>query len=378
MTKKSRSRRLALLDALSPILAIIFAMVVASIALLIIKKNPLEAYGAMFSFSFGRLDSIATILYKATPLIFAGIAVAIGFRANLFNIGVEGQYLIGAFCAAWVGSAVKGLPGFIHLPLVVLSAMAGGALWALVPIWLKIKRGVHEVITTIMLNSTAFYVVHYFISGPLMDRTQVIGAGGAGSTRIRMADILATGRVPTLQQSLEAIGIHLPAHISVNWFLFAGLLTAVGMWYLLWKTPFGMELRAVGHNPKAAETAGIRPNAVMFRAFLLSGAVAGLIGLSDLLGYFGFLDIDFPRGYGFTGIAVALVGKNGALGVVLASLLFAFLSRGGMGLQVIARVPMETYYILQGLIILCIVVGSEVMRLYAKAQQKKEEASADV
>lgn len=367
------SRWLAFLEASSPVLAIIFAMVVASVALLIIKKNPFTAYGAMFYFSFGRLDSIATILYKATPLIFAGIAVAIGFRVNLFNIGIEGQYAIGSLCAAIVGFVVKGLPAYIHLPLVILAGMAGGAIWAFLPIFLKVKRGVHEVITTIMLNHTAFLLVHYFVAGPLMDRSQV------GSPRVRMPEIAASGRMPTFADTLQALGIHLPASVSaVNWFLVVGLLVAVGFWYLLWKTPFGMELRAVGHNPKAAEQAGIKPNAVLFRTFMLSGAIAGLVGLSDLLGYFGYLDIDFPRGYGFTGIAVALVGKNGAVGVVLASLLFAFLSRGGMGLQVLARVPMETYYILQGLIILSIVVGSEVIRLYARAQQKKAQVNIDV
>ncbi len=372
-----RSRKAALLDVFGPILAILLAMTVASVALLIIGKNPLVVYGTMFSFGLGRADSLVSILYKATPLIFAGIAVAIGFRVNLFNIGVEGQYAIGALMASIVGFSVKGLPAFVHLPLVILAGAAGGALWAFVPIWLKVKRGVHEVITTIMLNHTAYLLLHYLIAGPFFDRTQAIGPGGVGSSRMRMPLLPDSARMPTLRGALDAIGIHLPQHSSVNWFLVLGILAAVGMWYLLWKTPFGMELRGVGHNPQAAETAGVRPGSIYFKAFLLSGAVAGLAGLSDLLGYFGYLDIDFPKGYGFTGIAVALVGKNGALGIILASVLFGFLSRGGMGIQVIEKVPMETYYILQGLIILCIVMASEVIQRYARAQQKKEEAAID-
>ena len=372
--RSKAAKRLALLEKFSPVLAVLAAMAVASIALIIIGKNPLTVYATMFYFAFGRMDSIANILYKATPLIFAGIACAIGFRVGLFNIGVEGQYLIGVLCAACVGFAVKGLPVYIHLPLTILAGAAGGALWALVPIWLKLKRGVHEVITTIMLNHTAFLFVQYLVAGPLMDKTQVMGPGGAGSLRARTPALLPTARMPDLHGALEKIGIDFPAG-SVNWFLILALLAAVGLWYLLWKTPFGLELRAVGHNPKAAETAGIRSNAVIFRTFLLSGAVAGLAGLSDLLGYFGYLDIDFPRNFGFTGIAVALVGRNGAVGIVLASVLFGFLSRGGMGIQIIEKVPMETYYILQGLIILCIVMASEVIRRYARAQQKKEEAS---
>jgi ABC-type uncharacterized transport system permease subunit len=372
------SRRIRSLEVAGPFVAILFAMAVASVPLMMIGKNPFSVYATMFAFNLGRVDSILTILYKATPLIFAGIAVAIGFRVNLFNIGVEGQYAIGALAASCVGFGLRGLPAYIHLPLVILAGAAGGALWALVPIWLKVKRGVHEVITTIMLNHTAYLLLHYLIAGPLMDNTQVIGAGGAGSPRVRMPALMPSARVPTLQGALDTVGIHLPQHSSVNWFLVFGILMAVGMWYFLWKTPLGLEIRAVGHNPQAAETAGIRPSAVFVKAFLLSGAVAGLVGLSDLLGYFGYLDIDFPKGYGFTGIAVALVGKNGAVGIIMAALLFGFLSRGGLGLQVIERVPMETYYILQGLIILCIVVASEVIRRYVRAQQKKEEAATDV
>ncbi len=375
---RRRSRGLAVLEFLGPILAVLLAMLVASVALVVIGKNPFAVYATMFAYSFGRADSIAQILYKATPLIFAGVAVAIGFRVNLFNIGVEGQYAIGALCASCAGFMIKGLPAYVHLPLVILAGAAGGALWALVPIWLKVKRGVHEVITTIMLNHTAYLLVQYLIAGPLLDKTQVLGANAAGSPRVRMPPLEPSALMPRLTGALDAIGVHLPSHSPVNWFLVLGVLTAVGMWYLLWRTPFGLELRAVGHNPVAAQTAGIRSNAVMFKTFLLSGAVAGLVGLSDLLGYFGYLDIDFPKNYGFTGIAVALVGRNGALGIVLAALLFGFLSRGGMGIQVLERVPMETYYILQGLIILCIVVASEVISRYARAQQKKEEASADV
>jgi len=381
VTKAKRKRPrgwFTVLEVSSPVLAVLFAMLVASIALLAIGKNPLQVYGTMVAFCLGRADSVVNILYKATPLIFAGIAVAIGFRASLFNIGVEGQYAIGATCAAIVGFSLKGLPALVHLPLTILAGMLGGALWALVPIWLKVKRGVHEVITTIMLNHTAYLLVHYLIAGPFMDKTQVIGAGGAGSPRVRMPEILASARMPELRGFLESLGISMPQHSSVNWFLVLGLLAAVLYWYFIWRTPLGLEVRAVGHNPKAAEAAGIPPGAVALKAFLLSGAVAGLVGLSDLLGYFGYFDIDFPKGYGFTGIAVALVGRNGALGIVLASLLFGFLSRGGLGVQVLERVPMETYYILQGLIILCIVIATDVLRRYMRAQEKREEAAADV
>jgi len=371
-------RRFSLLETAGPLLAILFAMLVASVALIMINKNPLDVYATMFSFSFARIDSVASILYNATPLIFSGLAVGIGFRVGLFNIGVEGQYLIGAFFASWAGFALKGLPPFIHLPVVILAGAFGGALWALLPIILKVKRGVHEVISTIMLNHVAFLLTHFFIDRVFRDTTQAIGAGGAGSPRIRMPLLEDSALMPGLHKFLSFFGINLPAHSSLNWFLIMGLLVAVGVWYLLWRTPFGLELRGVGHNPGAAETAGVNPSHVYIKAFLLSGAIAGLVGLSDLLGHFGYLDIDFPKGYGFDGIAVALVGRNGSLGTVLAALLFGFLGRGGLGIQVIEKVPMETVIVLQGLIIISIVVGLEIIRRYARARQKKEEAAANV
>ncbi len=376
--RSTASRWLAVLSFVGPILAVLIAMAVASVALIVIGKNPLQVYATMFSFSFGRIDSVASILFKATPLIFSGLAVAVGFRVGLFNIGVEGQYLIGAFFASWVGFGLKGLPAVIHLPLVILAGMFGGALWSLLPIILRVKRGVHEVISTIMLNHTAFLLLHFLIVRVFLDASQAIGIGGAGSPRVRMPLLEASARMPKLQGLASSLGINLPSYASVNWLLIIGILVAVAVWYILWRTPFGMELRAVGHNPKAAETAGIKPGATYIKAFLFSGALAGLVGLSDLLGHFGYLDIDFPRGYGFTGIAAALVGRNNPFGIILAALLFGFLSRGGMGIQVIEKVPMETYSILQGLIIICIVVAAEVIRRYVRAQQKKEEAAADV
>jgi len=260
----------------------------------------------------------------------------------------------------------------------ILAGALGGALWALLPILLKVKRGVHEVISTIMLNHVAFLLLHYLIDKVFRDPGQAVGAGGAGSPRIQMPPIQDSALMPSLHKALSVVGVDLPHHSSLNWFLPLGILVAVGVWYLLWRTPLGLEMRAVGHNPGAAETAGINPAHIYIRAFLLSGAIAGLVGLSDLLGHFGYLDIDFPKGYGFDGIAVALVGRNGSLGTVLAALLFGFLARGGLGIQVLEQVPMETSIILEGLIIICIVIGTEVIRRYARARQKKEEAAADV
>ncbi len=362
-----------LLEIASPFIAILFAVLIGALVMLVIDKNPVEVYRTMFLFSFKRLDSVAIILFGMTPLIFSGLAVAIGFKAGLFNIGIEGQYLIGTFLAALAGFALKGLPTFIHLPLVILMGMLGGMLWAWLPIYLKVKRGVHEVISTIMLNYVSFSLIHYLIADVFMDKQQGL-APGVGNPIIRLPKIAATAVMPKMHSFLSNFGINLPQHVYLNWFLVLALLMAVGYYFLVWRTPFGYELRAVGHNPAGAETAGIKPGAVFFKAFLLSGAIAGLTGLSDLLSYFGYMDLDFPRGYGFTGIAVALIGKNGPLGIVLAAFLFAFLNRGAEGVQAFVGVPMETIVILQGVMILSIVVFSSVMGRYIRQQEKKEAA----
>ena len=157
MNKKTK---ILLLQTVTPMIAVLFAVIVSSALILFIGKDPFEVYEIMLEFSFGRVDSIGAILFNATPLIFSGLSVAIGFRLGLFNIGAEGQYFMGALCAAVVGFSFSGMPMYIHLPLAIMAAMIGGALWALVPIYLKLKRGVHEVISTIMLNYIAYSFIH--------------------------------------------------------------------------------------------------------------------------------------------------------------------------------------------------------------------------
>ncbi|HEY3316137.1 MAG TPA: ABC transporter permease [Bacillota bacterium] len=371
-----QSRRFMWLQIATPFLAILFASLIGSLIMLAIGKDPLNVYARMFSFSFGRADSIATILFRATPLIFAGLASAIAFKINVFNIGVEGQYLMGAMMASIVGFTVKGLPAYIHLPLVIVAAMLGGALWALLPAYLKVKRGVHEVISTIMLNYVAASLLHFFIANVFMDKSQVVGQGGMGSPRMRMPLIEASARMPTLHSFFAHLGVNFPPHVYVNWFLFIGIALAAVLFYVIWRTPFGYEIRAVAQNPTAAEAAGINSKRQIFRTFLISGAIAGLVGLSDLLGFFGYMDIDFPRGRGFDGIAVALLGKNDPFGVILGALLFGFLSRGSEGVLVFSGVPAEVITIIQGVMILSIVVAYEIVTRYIRVQKKKEAIGA--
>jgi len=360
------------LSLLGPVSALLISAILGAFVMLAIGKNPLQVYAVMISYNLGQLDSIGSIFYRATPLIFSGLAVAIGFKAGLFNIGVEGQYYLGAFFASWAGVYIKGLPAYIHLPLVILFGIAGGVIWAWLPIYLKVKRGAHEVITTIMMNSIASAVMLYFIHDVFMDQNQ----GTLGAPRVRMPPIQPTARMPTMLGFLHAIGIDMPNYVAINWFLVLAVLAAVAVYYVLWRTPFGYELRAVGQNPQAAEAAGINTKRIQYQAFLLSGAIAGLVGLSDLLTYFGYLDIDFPKGYGFSGIAVALLANNNPFGIILSSLLFGFLERGGLGIQALAGVPREVTTILEGVVILTVVTVTAIIGRQVRAYERHMAAIA--
>lgn len=358
--------RLGVLQILTPFLAIAFGFAAAAGIILAIGKNPLDVYSLMLRFSFTRVDSLAAIFFKATPLIFSGLAVALSFRVNLWNIGVEGQYYVGAFAAAWVGFAIHGLPRAIHLPLAVAAALVAGALWAFVPIALKLKRGAHEVITTIMMNYIAAALVLYLLADIFRDPAQ------AGSPRVRTPEFPASARIPFLRPLLAALGIGVPEHSALNWFLPVGVVLCVVVAYFLARSRFGYEVRAVAFNPAAAEAAAIPLARVQFLMFLAGGAIAGLVGLSDVLGFFGYFDIDFPKGLGFLGISVALLARNDPIGIIPAALLFGFLDRSAQGVQVFAGVPREVITILQAIIILAIVVAYELLTRYVRTQRKRE------
>jgi ABC-type uncharacterized transport system permease subunit len=366
----SMRARLALLQIAAPLLAIGFGAVVAAGVILAIGKNPLEVYGIMVRFSLTRADSVAAILLKATPLIFAGLAVALSFRANLFNIGVEGQYYVGAFAAAWVGFSVKGVPAVVHLPLAVAAGMLAGMLWALPPILLRLRRGAHEVITTIMTNYIAGALVLYLLADVFRDPLQF------GTPRVRTPQFPDSARAPLLGPLLRPLGFDVPGHSALNWFLVVGVILCLVAAFLLARTRFGYEVRAVAANPDAAQNAGIRLDRTQLLMFLASGAVAGLIGLSDILGFFGYFDIDFPKGLGFLGISIALLARNHPVGIIPAALLFGFLDRGAQGVQVFSGVPREVITILQAVIILAIVVGYELLTRYVRVQRKREAERA--
>ncbi len=358
-----------LMAAAAPALAIVIALGVSSLVLGISGHNPLDIYESMWSFGT-QLSSIISMTNRAVPYYLSGLAVAIGFKMNLLNIGVEGQYYFAALVAAIVG-ATFALPSILHVAVIVLVAMAAGAFLAAIAGVLKATRGVNEVISTIMLNN----IIGGGFGAWLL--TRVRHDDGSGSLQITTEPLAESGRLPNLNPWLEAVGIDVPSGARLTSFLLVALVVGALYYVVIWRTRFGFDLRASGLNPWAAAASGVAAKGMVVKAMALSGAVAGLVGLSSLLGErpFAFTG-DFQTGIGFTGIAVALVGRNHPVGVGLAALLWGFMERSSQRLD-LEGVPKEIVVIMQGTIVLSVVVAYEVVRR-ARAAQAQREVSAQV
>jgi ABC-type uncharacterized transport system permease subunit len=284
-------------------------------------------------------------LVATTPYIFGGLAVALGFRAGLFNIGVEGQIFIGAIFAAFVGYAVKGLPSIIHIPLAFLAGALGGGLWGMIPGWLKAKTGGHEVINTIMMNYIAFRLSDWLLTGPMKrpDSFNPIS--------------------PTIQESAflpKFFGAPIRFHMG----FFIALFMAWLVYWFLFKTRWGFDLRTVGANSRAARYAGMNIVTCIVLAMSLSGALAGMAGSNEVLGVNHNLAMAFSSGYGFDSIALALLGKSHPLGVVLAALLFGILRNGATRMQLVAGIPVDIISVLQALILAFIAAPAIIRTIY--------------
>jgi general nucleoside transport system permease protein len=358
------------LQLLAPAVSLLFAAVIGVLVILVVQQSwsDVVAVGdAMWSYGLFNRNSVAFILGRATPFIFAGLAVAIAFKAGLFNIGVEGQYAIGALAAGYVGYQLSA-PTVVHLPLTILAGMAGGLLWAAVPALLKVYRGAHEVISTIMMNFVANAVLLYLLSDALRDPDQ------PGSiAQQQTPPVEPTAQVGSMVPFFNSIGFDFRGSAPVTWFFVLAIVAAILYSLTVRRTRFGFELRVLGTNPRAAEPSGIRSNAMILKAMLLSGAIAGLIALQDVIGIDDRMKLDYIRGYGFTGIAIALLGRNTGLGIVAGALLFSFLDRASSGIGLNTDVPKEVTLIMQGVIILTIVIAYEVVRRMTARRQLREQ-----
>jgi ABC-type uncharacterized transport system permease subunit len=361
---------------LVPSLAVLTGLIIGGIVIAVSGASVVDAYGALFTGSFGSPSELIagfriyfssgdhTALVKAfypfteslvtaTPYIFAGLSVALGFRCGLFNIGAEGQFFIGALCSAFVGYSIKGLPMIIHLPLALLGGALGGAVWGMIPGYLKARFGAHEVVNTIMMNWIAFRLSDWLLNGPMK----------ASGFRPVTPNVQASAELPRFFAD----------PLRFNWGFVLALVTAYAVYWFLFKTTLGFEVRSVGANPDAAKYAGMNiiRNFVMVMA--MAGGLAGLAGSAQVLGVDHWVGQGFSAGYGFDAIALALLGKSHPFGVVLAALLFGFLRSGATDMQSMAGIPIDIISIIQGLVIVFIAAPDIIRWLYRIRTVKVEE-----
>ena len=391
-------RKGALQSALLPILAVFTALVIGAVIMAAsdadvlaawgrVFHNPLgalsvtwitvrDAYLALFEGSFGNprrvIQAVGTLIQSgesrelleavrpfseslviSAPYIFAGLAVALGFRGGLFNIGVEGQLFVGGLASAYVGYSVTGLPWILHLPLALLAGSVAGAIWGAIPGLLKARTGAHEVINTIMMNYVAFRLTDHLLQGPMArpDNLPIT------------PEILPTAYLPAL--------LPRPVRFHVGFFL--ALAIAALVYWFLWKTTRGFEIRMVGANPRAARYAGVRITGTVVLTMALSGALAGLAGTNQVLGLDHRMVRAFSTGYGFDSIALALLGNSHPVGVVLSSLLFGFLRGGAARMQSVAGVPVEIIRIVQGMVIVFVAAPEIIRGIYRLRVARREE-----
>jgi general nucleoside transport system permease protein len=347
------SRWASLEEAVLPaIVGLLIAAIIGDILILSFGQNPAEVYRLLIEGTWGNAYGLGQVLYKATTLTFTGLAVAVGLRAGLFNIGGESQLAAGGFLAALVGLLLPtGLPALVTLPVYVLAAAIGGGAVGAIPGVLKAKVGAHEVITTIMLNFIVLALLNYLVAAHLK----------VGDS-LHTADIRA-GALPRLSAYVPSF------HGSAaNAVIFVAIIAAIATGWFLFRTRRGFELRAVGLQPEAAEYGGVRVGAVWSRTMVLSGALAGIGGLNFVLGYKHYYEEGFASGAGFLGIAVAIVGRNHPLGVVIAALVFATMSQGGLAVN--AVVPKQMVDVLQAVVIIAVAASvPEVRRILLRGRR---------
>lgn len=330
----------ALRELLFPLAAVAAAFLVGAVLVLAVGDSPISTYSLLVGSALTWPDGIGYTLFYATPLIFTGLAVAVAFRCGLLNIGAEGQLYIAAFATAWVGITFAGLSAWLLVPLCFLAALLAGGFWGAVPGVLKARFGAHEVITTIMMNAIAVAIASYFTQYHYKP---------PGDALLQTVPIGENAHIARLGSFIPG----LPERIPLNLAFPLALLVCLLVYLFLWRTRWGYQIRATGANPAAAQYGGIATGRQIVLAMAISGALAGMVGINEVLGYrYRYYD-SFSSGYGFTGIAVALLGRNHPVGVILASLLFGALLRGGLFVDIFTEhVSKDLVFVLQGTIIL--------------------------
>ena len=327
------------------------------------RENPLQVYNAIFKAALSSRDGWGNVLYRATPLIFTGLAVALAFQCGLFNIGGEGQMVMGGFAIAWIGFTFVRLPAFLLVPFCIMGGAAAGAMWAAIPGYLKARRGVHEVVSTIMLNWIAVAFTQYLTMAFKPKESWIP----------QTHKIAEAAQLSRMAEYLNAIGIDFPRSNLMNTAIFTAICVVICVALLFKRTKLGFEIRAVGFNPTAAECAGISVGKNTVLAMAISGAIAGLAGVNQVMGYKHRFLYGVFEGLGFDGIGVAFIGRNSPVGVVLAAVLFGVLDHGGLAIDVSTRVPREIVLVLKAVILVFVVVSGEISKRLIRLIQKRQE-----
>jgi simple sugar transport system permease protein len=329
-------------DLVPPALGLALAVLVGNVLILAVGGSPLRVWSILLAGTWGNSYGVGQVLFKATPLALAGLSVAVAYRAGLFNVGAEGQLSFGALTTTLAGLALPaGTPWLVALPICVLAGMAGGGIVGAVPGLLKARFGTNEVIGTIMLNFIVLGTIQWLLSPDRLAEPETTST----------AAVIGGARIPRLATWLPAL-----RGSAASFAILAALLAAAGVHALFTRTRLGFELRAQGASPPAAEAGGVAPARSVVVAMTLSGAIAGLVGLNNVLGYKGYYEAGFSAGIGFMGLAVAMLGRSHPAGVLLAALLFGTLSQGALAIH--AVVPKELVDVLQAVVILSVVATS--------------------
>lgn len=340
-----------------PFTAVASALVIIGILIFSLGSSPLIAFKALFEGAFGTTYDIATSLNRATPLILTGLGLAVAYSGNVFNIGGEGQILMGGLAATIVGVYVKGLPPYIHLPLALIAGFVGGAIWGLIPGYFYAKNGTNLIITTIMLNSVADGIIQMMVKGPIQEPP-----GNYPQSPL----IQTTAELPLI---LPGTRLHLG--------LILAFLAIVLFYIILYRMPFGYEIRTVGQNTTAARHAGINVFRTQILLMLISGGLAGLAGASEILGAQYRLRAAFLPGYGYDAVAVALLGQNNPIGVIISGIMFGTLKSGAGGMQRATNLPMSLISVTSGLIILFVAASVIMNKLPRYLAKRRSGGKAD-
>ena len=336
--------------------AVIVAVFLGMLLILLMGKDPITAFGALIQGAFGSMNSFGETIIKVTPLLFTGMSYALASRCGLTNLGMEGQMYMGAFTSSVIAIFVQ-LPAVIHIPLCIIAGFIGGGLWGLLAGWLKTQFGASEVITTVMLNTIAIHFVDFMVTDP----ARMMEPGGVSG---QSSPLLETARLSVLIPKTRA-----------HWGIVIGLAFIVLFWVFLFKSKKGYEVRVSGFNMQAAQYSGINTKQNILLVMALAGGLAGLAGACEVMGIQGRLYSGFSPGYGFDGIAVALIGMNSPIGIIFGALLFGAFRAGGNRMQMKAQVPFPIVNVIQAIVIMAVVASQMLLGIWDDVKLKKTNTS---